>query len=141
MLPPRTDLVSDAKRRAMRGQLARDTKPEMALRQELHRRGLRYRVHVRPVPELRRTADIVFTRAHIAVFVQGCFWHRCPEHATSPKANALWWQEKLQRNVDRDEDTAERLAASGWCVIIVWEHEDPAAAADRIAVALGRGRS
>jgi len=110
-----------------------DTKPELALRRELHRRGLRYRVGTAPLPGLRRRADVVFTRRRIAVFVDGCFWHRCPEHGTQPRNNFDWWQAKLDRNVERDRHTDAALLAAGWRVVRVWEHEDPAAAAAAIA--------
>lgn len=116
----------------MSQQATRDTAPEMALRRELHRRGLRYRVHRKPLPGVRRTVDVVFTTAKIAVFVDGCFWHRCPDHATFPATNARWWSEKLDRNVERDRDTDRRLGEAGWAVIRIWEHEDPKSAADRV---------
>jgi DNA mismatch endonuclease (patch repair protein) len=116
----------------MSRQATRDTGPEIALRRELHRRGLRYRVHFRPLPALRRTADIVFTRRGVAVFVDGCFWHSCPEHRTFPVTNQAFWAAKLARNVERDRETDRLLAAAGWTVIRMWEHEDPAEAADRL---------
>jgi DNA mismatch endonuclease (patch repair protein) len=101
--------------------------------------GLRYRVDMRADPSLRRRADIVFSRAKVAVFVDGCFWHACPDHGSSPKANAVWWKEKLRTNVTRDRDTDERLRSAGWKVIRVWEHEAPAVAAVAIAdVVAGR---
>ena len=125
--------ASAAVSRRMRHQAARDTGPELALRRELHRRGLRYRVHRRPVPELRREADVVFPGARVAVFVMGCFWHGCPRHATWPRNNAEWWREKLERNRTRDAETMARLRAEGWLPVIVWEHESAAAAAARIA--------
>ncbi|MDE0375489.1 MAG: very short patch repair endonuclease [bacterium] len=110
----------------------RHTAPEMAIRRELHRRGLRYRVNMR-LPEIGRTRpDIVFTRARVAVFVDGCFWHRCPEHGTSPKTNAHWWRRKLDTNVERDRTTDTALAKVGWKVIRIWEHEDTSTAADRV---------
>ena len=110
----------------------RDTAAEMALRRELHRRGLRYRVNFK-IPGLGRTRpDIAFTRQKIAVFVDGCFWHRCPEHATFPKANAEWWAKKLDVNVRRDREIDDALREAGWTAVRVWEHEDPAEAADRI---------
>lgn len=114
-------------------QATRDTAPEMRLRRTLHALGLRYRVHVRPLPELRRTADIVFAGPKVAVFVDGCFWHSCPEHGTEPSSNKAWWAEKLAKNVKRDADTDSRLAAAGWLVVRVWEHEDPAEASARVA--------
>lgn len=125
--------TDDATRERMSRQRSRDTDPERALRSLLHRRGLRFRLHRRPVPGLRRQADIVFGRAQVAVFVDGCFWHCCPEHATSPKANAAWWTAKLAANVARDRDTDEQLASAGWTVVRVWEHEDPVAAAAYVA--------
>jgi len=119
----------------------RDTAAEMALRRELHRRGLRYRVNFK-IPGLGRTRpDIAFTRRKVAVFVDGCFWHRCPEHATFPKANAKWWEEKLDANVRRDREADEALRRAGWTVIRVWEHEDPGRAADRIERAVQQSAS
>lgn len=117
----------------------RDTLPELALRRALYARGLRYRVDVAPLPGLRRRADVVFSAARVAVFVDGCFWHSCPLHGTSPKANAAWWAVKLVDNVRRDRDTDARLVEQGWVVIRVWEHEASEDAAERIAAAV-RGR-
>ena len=125
----------------MSRQASRDTLPEMMLRRKLHARGLRYTLHRRPVPYVRRTADIVFSRAQVAVFVDGCFWHGCPEHATAPKTNAEWWATKLARNVERDRETDALLAAAGWSVIRVWEHELPGEAADRIQAIVEAARS
>lgn len=114
----------------------RDTSAEMAIRRELHRRGLRYRVNF-AIPGMGRTRpDLCFTRARLAVFVDGCFWHRCPDHATFPKTNAAWWEEKLAVNVARDRATDERLVELGWTVIRIWEHESPDAAADRVEAEL-----
>lgn len=111
----------------------RNTAPEIALRTELHRRGHRYFVD-RPIPGLsrRRRADIVFPRRRLAIFVDGCFWHGCPAHATWPKANAAWWRGKIEANRRRDADTDATLREAGWTVVRVWEHEQAAAAADRI---------
>lgn len=120
----------------MQRQGRRDTKPELALRRELWRRGLRYRVDVQPLAGVRRRADIVFTRARVAVYVDGCYWHSCPTHRTTPKANRDWWVAKLQANEQRDRDTDERLRAGGWEVVRVWEHEDPRSAADRVEAVL-----
>lgn len=116
----------------MERQGRRDTKPELALRKELWRRGLRYRVDVAPIRGLRRRADLVFTRSKVAVYVDGCFWHSCPTHATVPKANREWWVAKLAANVDRDRDTDARLGDEGWMVVRVWEHEGVTEAADRV---------
>jgi DNA mismatch endonuclease (patch repair protein) len=117
-----------------------DTKPELALRRLLHARGLRYRV-AWPVPGMkRRSIDVAFTRARVAVNVHGCFWHGCPEHGTSPKANAEWWRAKIDRNKMRDQETREHLELDGWSVLEIWEHEDPAAALQRVMEELvGRG--
>jgi DNA mismatch endonuclease (patch repair protein) len=108
----------------------RDTHSEMALRRQLHGRGLRYRVN-RRMPELGRTRpDIVFPRERVAVFVDGCFWHKCPEHASFPQTNAEWWAEKLDRNEQRDRETDRKLKEFGWHVIRIWEHVSAEDAAD-----------
>jgi DNA mismatch endonuclease (patch repair protein) len=106
-----------------------NTRIELALRRELHRLGLRYRVHFRALPG---TPDIALTKARVAVFVDGCFWHRCPEHGTSPKNNSTWWAAKLAGNVERDRRKDVQLEELGWIPIHVWEHEDPVAAAAQI---------
>lgn len=116
----------------MENQRRRDTEPEVRLRRAVWRRGLRYRVDHKILPGLRRRADLAFLGPRVAVFVDGCFWHRCPQHATSPKSNRAWWDDKLTRNVMRDRDTDERLRDAGWVVVRVWEHEDPGSAADRV---------
>lgn len=110
----------------------RDTKPELALRRELHARGLRYRVERSVLRGVRRRADIVFGPPRVVVLVDGCFWHGCPAHATWPQRNASFWREKIETNRLRDRDTDQRLNDAGWTVIHVWEHEDPSEAADRI---------
>jgi DNA mismatch endonuclease, patch repair protein len=114
----------------------RDTAAEVTLRRLLHARGLRFRIDRQILPELRRRADLAFVSSRVAVFVDGCFWHSCPIHRTSPKANREWWAAKLADNRRRDVDTNRRLRAAGWLVIRVWEHEAPAAAATRIARAV-----
>jgi DNA mismatch endonuclease (patch repair protein) len=123
----------------MEGQGRRDTKPELALRRAVWRLGLRYRVDLAPIPG-RRRADIVFTRARVAVYVDGCFWHRCPLHASIPKANREWWIAKLEANVARDRDTDARLRERGWGVARVWEHQDMEQAANAIAALVHRVR-
>jgi DNA mismatch endonuclease, patch repair protein len=116
----------------MERQGRRDTKPELAVRRAVWALGLRYRVDVAPVKGGRRRADMVFPTERVAVYVDGCYWHRCPQHGTLPKANAAWWLAKLEANVARDRDTDERLAEAGWTVIRIWEHELPLDAAARI---------
>jgi DNA mismatch endonuclease (patch repair protein) len=121
--------TDDVTRARMSRQRRRDTAPELLLRRELHRRGLRYRIDA-PLPGMpRRRADILFTSARVAVFVDGCFWHVCPVHATAPATNAAWWAAKLEANVARDRDTDRRLDEAGWTAVRFWEHEDMVGAA------------
>lgn len=120
----------------MSRQRSRDTDVEMALRRALHASGMRYRVHRKPLKGVRREADILFGPTKVAVFVDGCFWHGCPEHATWPKRNSEFWRTKIEKNQRRDRDTDERLAAAGWLALRVWEHEDPAEAAVRVRAAV-----
>jgi DNA mismatch endonuclease (patch repair protein) len=126
----------------MRQQKRRDTGPELELRRILHARGFRYRVDCPALPGSRRRHDLVFPGPRVAVEVRGCFWHSCTQHATWPKANKEWWQAKLARNAERDADTARRLEDAGWALVVVWEHDDPVSAADRVAaVVAGRRQS
>lgn len=120
----------------MREQKRIGTAPELALRRALHARGHRYRVGLRVPGRSRRTIDIAFTRPSVAVFVDGCFWHACPEHATSPRSNATWWAEKLATNVARDRDTDAHLRDDGWSVVRVWEHELTRTAVELVEAAL-----
>ncbi len=117
-------------RRSMQANKGRDTKPELALRRAVHAVGLRYYVNRRPIKSVRRTADLVFPRLRVAVFLDGCFWHGCPEHHTIAKTNGAFWADKVATNRRRDRDTDARLAEAGWTVVRVWEHEpiDEAAA-------------
>lgn len=131
---------SAAARAVMRGNKGQDTKPEMKVRSALHRRGLRFRVHARPLADLRRTADVVFRPARVAVFVDGCFWHGCPEHGTQPSSNRAYWSPKIARNRERDRETDALLRDAGWFPVRVWEHEDVGDAVERIADAVARGR-
>lgn len=118
--------------RRMSAARRRDTAPEVALRKVLHAAGLRYRVAY-PVPgQRRRTIDIAFTRVRVAVFVDGCFWHGCPEHGTRPRANSEWWAVKLEANRARDADTVRALEELGWLVLRIWEHQPAADAASRV---------
>ena len=132
---------SEAIRKTMVGCRSRDTSPEKALRSAVHRLGLRFRVCARPIPGVRRTADIVFPRAKVAVFLDGCFWHGCSEHYVPPKTNPDYWSGKIEGNRSRDADTDAKLRAAGWSVIRVWEHEDPAQAAADVAEAARAGRA
>ncbi len=107
----------------MRGNRRRDTKPELRLRSALHRAGCRFRVDYRIQGAGKAVrVDIVFPRVRLAVFVDGCFWHRCPEHGVDPQHNSPYWREKLDGNVDRDRRVNEALAATGWRVVRLWEH-------------------
>ena len=117
----------------MQRQRTRDTGPELALRRLLHARGLRYRVDSQPLPGLRRRADVVFGPAKIAVFVDGCFWHGCPDHGQrTTNANQTYWADKVARNNTRDVETDEALTEAGWLSIRVWEHEDPEIVAEMV---------
>lgn len=116
----------------MRANKRRDTKPELALRSILHARGLRFRVDAAPVKGIRTRADIVLSKAKIAVFVDGCFWHGCPDHFIMPKTHVDYWSAKIKRNRDRDKVADFALADAGWKSIRVWEHLDAVAAADLV---------
>lgn len=116
----------------MQANRSRDTSPELAVRRLLHAAGLRYRVDYAPLGG-RRRADIVFTRQRIAVFIDGCFWHGCPEHASYPRANADYWLPKLRRNAERDRETDALLVGAEWTVLRFWEHESASVAAADIA--------
>jgi len=116
----------------MQSNKGKDTKPEVALRSAVHALGLRYRVSTRPLKDLRRTADLVFTKARVAVFLDGCFWHGCPQHHTISATNAKFWADKVEGNKARDRDTDEHLRHAGWVSIRIWEHEDPLDAALRV---------
>lgn len=121
----------------MQANRSRDTKPELEVRRALHRLGLRYRVAIAPEPSLRRSADIVFTRARVAVFIDGCFWHGCPEHGRSNfNHNAEYWPAKIAGNVARDADTTEQLRQAGWLVLRFWEHEDAARVVEGVRAAV-----
>lgn len=126
--------TSPAATAVMKGNRKRDTSPERALRSVLHRRGSRYRcdypIRLDGYRSIR--ADIVFPRVRVAVFVDGCFWHRCPTHGSTPAANRDYWAPKLDRNVERDREADEALRAGGWVPVHVWEHEPPSEAAERV---------
>ncbi|MEU8631088.1 very short patch repair endonuclease [Amycolatopsis sp. NPDC048633] len=125
----------------MSKQKSRNTGIEMALRKILHGAGFRYRVHRQPIKGVRREADLVFGPARVAVFVDGCFWHGCPEHATWPKNNADFWREKIETNRRRDADTDTRLDDAGWLALRIWEHETAETAADRVITTVRERRA
>ncbi len=131
-VPPASNEVI---RKRMGNTKRRDTKPELELRSALHRMGYRFRVDV-PINGSRRKSDIVFAADKVVVYVDGCFWHGCPEHGTIPKQNREWWIAKLEANRTRDADTSEKLVADGWTVLRFWEHEDPLASAAIVSGAI-----
>lgn len=135
----RLETTADVRARMSR-QPSRNTQVEVELRRALHGSGLRYRIHRRPVKGVRREADIVFGPARVAVFVDGCFWHGCPDHATWPRNNAEFWRLKIEGNRARDLDTDARLTAAGWVAVRVWEHENPAEAAAKISALIANRR-
>lgn len=138
--PPASWASSVATRNVMRANRRRDTKPELALRSALHRLGYRYRVDAPPLAGLSRRADLVFTRQRVAVFVDGCYWHGCPEHFSTPATNTEYWSGKIARNRERDADTDARLRQEGWSPVRVWEHEPLETAVERVASTLTEAR-
>lgn len=122
----------------MRSNRGRDTRPEVALRSLLWAKGLRYRVASRPIADIRFRADIVFRSSRVAVDVRGCFWHGCTQHYQAPKCNGAFWQAKFNENKARDHRNENALADRGWLLLVVWEHEDFNAAAERIAQEVAR---
>lgn len=127
--------LDEATRRRMKRQRRRDTKLEVEIRRCLHALGFRYRVDYRLEPALSVRGDIVFTRKRVVVFVDGCFWHGCPEHASHPVNNAEWWESKIAANAARDDRATIQLEERGWTVVRVWEHEPTAEAVSRIVTA------
>lgn len=125
----------------MRANKRRDTQPELLVRRLLHARGLRYRVDHRVASQTRSRVDVAFTKQRIAVFIDGCFWHSCPEHLHLPRANADYWIPKLARNVERDAEVSTVLRDLGWTVLRFWEHEPARQVADRIIAAVEKARS
>ena len=125
--------TTPGRRRIMQGNRPRDTQPELAVRRAAFALGLRYRIGQRPLADYRRTADLVFPRARIAVFVDGCFWHGCPVHGSQPKVNVDYWEPKLAGNRKRDAETDELLRRAGWLPLRFWAHDDPAYVAGQIA--------
>ena len=133
--------ADEAVRRSMVANRSRDTKPELRIRSAVHRRGLRYRVAARPIPGLQRTADMVFRPAKVAVFIDGCFWHGCPEHYVEPRRNSDYWSAKVARNKWRDSDTDQRLRDAGWTVLRYWEHEPVQEVVEEIVATVSASRN
>ncbi|MEU7768615.1 very short patch repair endonuclease [Nocardia sp. NPDC049190] len=132
---------TESVRSVMRANRRRDTRPELAIRRIVHAAGLRYRVDYPPMTGNRRMrADLVFTRAKVAVFIDGCFWHGCPEHHRPSRTNAEFWSNKISANQERDSRTNALLEDAGWTVLRVWEHEPPEQAASRIVTAVRGAR-
>jgi DNA mismatch endonuclease, patch repair protein len=130
-----TDALTSARMGLTRG---RDNPLEKELRSALFREGLRFRVHYRIPGAGRRSIDVAFVRDRVAVFVDGCFWHGCPRHATWPMRNAAFWREKIEKNRERDRQTEVLLATAGWRVIRIWEHEQIEVGVARVREALPR---
>lgn len=120
----------------MQSNRSRDTSPELALRSALHARGLRFRKHLRVVPDVACTVDIIFPTERLAVFVDGCYWHSCPQHASYPVTNGDWWRAKLAATRKRDARNTQALTDAGWTVVRIWEHEDAHSAAAQIECVL-----
>jgi DNA mismatch endonuclease (patch repair protein) len=131
---------SEAVRKVMQGNQSSGTKPEIAVGSAMHGRGLRYRKHVNPDPSLRCKADFVFRKARVAVFVDGCFWHCCPDHGRVPQDPTGYWAAKLKRNFDRDRRNDKALAELGWIVLRFWEHDEPEMVAEEVEARVRRGR-
>jgi DNA mismatch endonuclease (patch repair protein) len=137
--PVRYPMPSSASTSAvMRSNRKTDTRPELRVRKELHRRGLRFRKHFVAALGARRkvTIDVAFPRLQVAVFVDGCFWHGCPIHGVAPKLNSWYWTPKLKRNSERDLDVDRLLEAAGWRVVRIWEHSETRDAADAVETGL-----
>ena len=120
----------------MRSNRRRDTAPELAVRRLLHAQGLRYRVDYAPWSNKRRRADIIFTRQRLAIFIDGCFWHGCPEHGTVPATHSDYWRPKLAKNAERDRETDAMAKTEGWRVLRIWEHVPPDNAVEMIIESL-----
>lgn len=130
--------LSPGRSRNMQANRRTDTKPEAALRSALHKLGFRYRkdLLLRLDGGVRVRPDIVFTARKVAVFVDGCFWHVCPEHGRQPTTNEWYWTPKLRRNMERDRTVSDALRKAGWHVVRVWEHEPLEVAVDTVTAAL-----
>ena len=134
-MPPRIRTPksrSIAVRNVMQANRGVDTGPEIRLRSLVHKAGLRYAIDVRPEADINRRADLVFRAAKVAVFVNGCFWHGCPKHYSSPKSNQRYWSEKVRRNRERDVETRFLLKRRGWRVLVFWEHQPAQSCSERV---------
>ena len=131
---------SPGRRRNMQAIKAKDTTPEVVVRSALHRMGFRFRKHQRPVPSLRCTADVVFTRQRVAVFINGCYWHGCADHSAVPRTNTGYWSAKISGNVERDARNNKALTDAGWLVLRFWEHEAPVDVVQAVARVLNQKR-
>lgn len=132
MIKERPAASSPLIRKRMQRQRSKDTALEMSVRRALHAIGVRYRVDVRLESDLRVRGDIVWRGRKVVVFLDGCFWHRCPEHATTPKSNSTWWTDKIEANVQRDRKADQVLRERGWRVLRFWEHENVSDIVERI---------
>ncbi|HEX6782167.1 MAG TPA: very short patch repair endonuclease [Solirubrobacterales bacterium] len=131
----------EATRRVMTATRGRDTRPEKAVRSAVHALGLRYRVGaVVTCGDVRVRPDLVFKGARVAVFVDGCFWHSCPEHGDQPRTNTAYWRPKLEANVARDRRVDRALQDNGWRVVRAWEHESPVEVAERVRIVVADAR-
>lgn len=129
-----------AVRNVMKANRGVDTKPELRLRSQIHKSGLRYAIDVRPESDINRRADLVFRSAKVAVFVHGCFWHGCPKHYTLPKSNKKFWAKKVLRNRERDQETKRLLRKRGWKVLVFWEHQSPEACGATVVACVAQRR-
>lgn len=124
----------------MQANRSKNTSPELALRRLLHANGLRYRVNSRPLKSVRRTADVVFSKLRVAIFVDGCFWHACPEHYREPQTHAEYWRPKIARNLERDAEINALLEAEGWLVLRFWSHQEPGEVASTVTAEIQKRR-
>jgi DNA mismatch endonuclease, patch repair protein len=134
--------VSTGRSANMKANRRTNTKPELALRSALHAMGYRYRKDLRlDLPKRRVRPDIAFTSRKVAVFIDGCFWHACPQHGSQPKNNEWYWSPKLEKNVERDRAADAALADAGWTVVRLWEHVPVTDAVAAVVAAVGGPRS
>ena len=115
-----TDVLNPTQRSYCMSRIkGKDTEPELILRKALWANGLRYRLK----NKLPGRPDIFFPARKIAIFIDGCFWHGCPDHCQIPKTNQPFWESKLSKNKSRDKEVSRVLENGGWCVIRLWEHD------------------